>query len=149
MDANRITEKIKQIITSRKTIISANILLIGYEVFFTLSVCELLPGLGTHFGAGLGDLVFTFITLCIPIIHMLGLLVCFARSSRTFSYIILLAVCLLPLIGLHAIAFEGNLNGHSRTHAYGLYYDRLKVWEKKKNQSPPKQETFMLNLTAR
>lgn len=125
----------KGFIGSKTTIVWANVILLFYEFFFMLSICGKLPGLETHFGGGLGDLLFLYILIVTLIIHVVGLFICAVAEAKTDKYIALLMMPLFPLMSLHELAFEGNLREYTTGGNYhGLYYNIKKVWEKEEQE---------------
>lgn len=124
----------RRFISSKTTIVLANIIFLFYEIFFTLSVFGKIPGLHTHFGLGMGDMLLSFMTVGILAIHAIGLFICAIAEVKADKYLILLAVCFLPIFGLHTLAIGGNFDGHSGRYWRGLYYDREKVLDEQKKQ---------------
>ena len=121
-------EQFKRFVSSRKTLVWTNVILLLYELFFTLSILGCISGLETHFGGGLGDLLFIFVMYGVLIAHVIGLFVCVVWNAKAYWFAILLAIFLLPLTILHVEALRGNSKGYSNFGNYhGLYYDRQSI----------------------
>ena len=116
----------------RRRLIILNILVCSYEVFFFIAICGFMPRLNVHFGGGLGDLAYIFISLLILLAHVIAIVIMSRKVRHPIWFMIpLLPVCWILTI-IHMKATEGNVSNGYRTSAsnlIGLYIDDRKIIE--------------------
>ncbi len=113
----------------RRLIILLNLLVWGYEVFFFIAVCGVIPHTDVHFGGGLGDLLYVFTLIGLIISHIIALSIMVFKVSKTVHFLIPLVVVGIPMIDMHFTAAKGNKSNDYMVMGSlaGLYYDAEKI----------------------
>ena len=116
----------------QRLLIIFNLLLCGYEVFFFIAVCGFMPRLNVHFGGGLGDLGYIFISFLLLAAHIIAFVIMSRKVRRPVWFLMpMIPVCWILTI-LHMKAAEGNADNGYRTldsNLIGLYIDDRRIIE--------------------